>query len=213
MHIEFLLDCMAEARKAGVANVLVSNGCARAEALSEILDLCDAANIDLKCYSEKTYAEVLGGDLSTVVSFIHAALERGVHVEIATLVVPGLNDSRAELDKCRDFIAELQTEEAAVPWHLSACHPAYKWNEAATTSQSLVAAVRRAREKLRFVYAGNIASPSGEPNFNDTICPFCGKTLVSRRGYQVDASGLSLKMEDDKPTYFCALCGKKAPVS
>jgi len=212
VHIEFLLDCMAEARKAGIANVLVSNGCVNPEAAAEVLDLCDAANIDLKCFSEKTYAEVLGGDLSTVTGFIRMALEKGVHIEITTLVVPGLNDSRAELDKCRDFIAELQTGENAVPWHLSACHPAFKWDGAATSPNSLVAAVKRAREKLKFVYAGNIASPAGEPNFSDTLCPSCGKTIVSRKGYQVDTSGLSLKTENDKAAYFCALCGMKAPV-
>ena len=212
IHIEFLLDCMTEARNAGIANVLVSNGCVNFEAAAEILDLCDAANIDLKCFSEKTYADVLGGDLSTVTNFIHTALEKGVHVEITTLVVPGLNDSRDELDKCRDFIAELQTGENAVPWHLSACHPAFKWDGDATTPQSLIAAVKRAREKLAFVYAGNIVSPSGETNFNDTFCPSCGKTLINRRGYQTDTSGLSLKTENEKPSYFCALCGKSAPV-
>jgi len=212
VHIEFLLDCMTEARKAGIANVLVSNGCVKAEAAAEVLDLCDAANIDLKCFSEKTYAEVLGGDLSTVTNFIRAAIERGVHIEITTLVVPGLNDSKAELDKCRDFIAELQTGESAVPWHLSACHPAYKWDKTATASQSLIDAVRRAREKLAFVYAGNIAPPPDEPNFNDTLCPSCGKTLISRRGYQTGTSGLSLRTENGKPVYFCALCEKMAPV-
>jgi len=213
VHIEFLLDCMTEARKAGIANVLVSNGCVNSEAAAEVLDLCDAANIDLKCFSEKTYADVLGGDLSAVISFIRTALEKGVHIEITTLVVPGLNDSGAELDKCRDFIAELQSEVSAVPWHLSACHPAYKWDGAATAPHSLIAAVKRAREKLKFVYAGNIAPPAGEPGFNDTLCPSCGKTLVSRRGYQVDTSGLSLKAENGKPVYFCALCGKRAPVA
>jgi pyruvate formate lyase activating enzyme len=203
---------MREARKAGIANVLVSNGCVNSEAAAEVLGLCDAANIDLKCFSSETYTEVLGGDLSTVTNFIRTALEKGVHVEITTLVVPGLNDSRDELDKCRDFIAELQTGESAVPWHLSACHPAFKWDGEATTPQSLIAAVKRAREKLTFVYAGNIASPSGETNFNDTFCPFCGKTLINRRGYQTDTSGLLLKTETERPAYFCALCGKSAPV-
>jgi pyruvate formate lyase activating enzyme len=211
VHIEFLLDCMAEARKAGIANVLVSNGCVNPEAAAEVLALCDAANIDLKCFSEKTYAEVLGGDLSTVTNFIHTAIKRGVHIEITTLVVPGLNDGKAELDKCRDFIAELQTEENTVPWHLSACHPAYKWDRAATTPQSLIDAVKRAREKLAFVYAGNVAPPPGEPNFNDTLCPSCGKILVSRRGYQTDTSGLLLKTENGKTACFCALCEKRVP--
>ena len=164
VHIEFLLDCMKEARKAGAANVLVSNGCINIEAAAEILDLCDAANIDLKCFSEKTYSEVLGGDLSVVTGFIRMALEKSVHLELTTLIVPGLNDSKAELDKCGDFIAELQSTGIIVPWHLSAYHPAYKWREFATAPQSLIASTKWAREKLAFVYAGNVALPPGEQN-------------------------------------------------
>ena len=206
VHIEFLLDCMKEARKAGVANVLVSNGCVNSDAAAAILDKCDAANIDLKCFSDKTYAEVLGGDLSAVTGFIRLAVEKKVHLELTTLVVPGLNDSRAELDKCRDFIAELQAGGRLVPWHLSAYHPDYKWNAPATSPHFLTAAAKRAREKIEHVYTGNTADP------NDTLCPFCGKTLISRRGYRTDTSGLSLKEENGKPAYVCAFCGKVAPV-
>ena len=206
VHFEFLLDCMKEARKAGVANVLVSNGCVNPEAAAEILDLCDAANIDLKCFSDKTYKDVLGGDLSAVLGFIRMALEKGVHTELTTLVVPGLNDSRPELDKCRDFIAELQTQDA-VAWHLSAYHPSYKWNAPATDSRFLIDAAKRAGEKLAYVYTGNIAGIS------DTFCPACGKCLVSRRGYRVDTAGLLLKEEQGKPVYLCASCGGKAPIA
>ena len=219
IHIEFLLDCMKEAREAGIANVLVSNGCINKEAAEEILELCDAANIDLKCFSEKTYREVLGGDLSAVTGLIHTALEKNVRLEITTLLVPGLNDSRVELDKCRDFIAELQTEKSAsetgnaVPWHISAYHPNYKCNEQASSPHSIISAVKRAREKLEFVYAGNVAPPPEEQGFNDTLCPLCGKTLISRRGYRVDMSGCSLKKEKVSTAYFCASCGKKAPFS
>jgi len=225
VHIEFLLDCMKEAREAGIANVLVSNGCVNHEAAAEVLDLCDAANIDLKCFSARTYADVLGGELSAVMRFLRMALDRGVHLEITTLLVPGLNDSAAELDKCRDFIAELQAGGNAVPWHLSACHPAYKWDKAATNPRSLVSAVIRAREKLLFVYAGNIpeavsrtaaavsAADGKKPGFNDTICPSCGKILISRMGYRIEIPGLSIKTEGEMPAYFCALCGRKAPVS
>jgi len=212
VHIEFLLDCMMEARKAGVANVLVSNGCINSEAAAEILDLCDAANIDLKCFSRETYSEVLGGDLSAVTGFIRMAVEKNVHLELTTLLVPGLNDSRTEMDKCRDFIKELETGESAVPWHLSAYRPEYKSSIAATSPNFLIAAVKRAREKLKFVYAGNIAPPLGEQNFNETRCPFCEKTLIGRRGFSVDISGLSLKKENEKQVYFCASCGKKTPV-
>lgn len=210
VHAEFLLDCMKEARGAGIANVLVTNGCVNPEAAGEILGLCDAANIDLKCFSAKSYREILGGDFSATLDFIRAAAERGVHLELTTLVVPGLNDSREELDKCRDFIAELPAERGAVPWHLSAYRPEWKWRAPATGSASLTAEVKRAREKLKFVYGGNIPS---EGNFNDTLCPRCGKVLVGRRFYTADTSNLRLGIEGGKSSYFCASCGEKAPLT
>jgi len=206
VHIEFLLDCMKEARKAGIANVLVSNGCINSEAAEEILPLTDAANIDLKCFSEETYKKVLGGDLGAVTAFIRLAVEKGIHLELTTLLVTGLNDSKAELDKCRDFIAELKTGNSHVPWHLSAYHPDYKWQVAATSPHSIMSAVKAAKEKLGFVYAGNIAGD------NDTFCLSCGKSIIGRRGYRIDKSGLVMKNENGTVSYYCASCGKKAPV-
>ena len=207
VHIEFLLDCMTEARKAGTANVLVSNGCINPEAAAEILALTSAANIDLKCFSEETYTKVLGGKLSAVTDFIRMAVEKGVHLELSTLVVPGLNDSRQELGKCRDFIVELQG--GTVPWHLSAYHPNWKWTAPSTDPAFLVDVAGQAREKLPYVYTGNITASKG--GFNDTLCPGCGKILISRRGYKTDTSGLSRKTEN--PLYFCTSCGQRAPVT
>jgi len=211
VHIEFLLDCMKEARKAGAANALVSNGCVNSEAAAEILDLCDAANIDLKCFSEETYENTLGGNLTAVTDFIRVAVEKGVHLELTTLIVPSLNDSARELNKCRDFIAELQTREGVVPWHLSAYHPNWKWKAPSTEPSFIINATARAREKLPYVYAGNIVSH--EEGFNDTLCLNCGKTLISRRGYKVDTSGLSSETENARPLYYCGFCGQRAPVS
>jgi len=204
---------MKEARKAGVANVLVSNGCVNSEAAAEILDLTDAANIDLKCFSEDTYTKVLGGDLSPVLGFIRMAAEKGVHLEITTLVVPGLNDSLKELDKCRDFIAELEMRGNTVPWHLSAYHPAYKWRAPPTDPRFLISAAKHAKEKLKFVYTGNIVPPTGEPNFSDTFCPYCGKILIRRHGYSIDTSGLSFSEDNRKYSYSCAICGKQVPIT
>jgi len=208
IHIEYLLDCMKEARNAGIANVLVTNGCINSEAAEEILTLTDAANIDLKCFSEKTYRELLGGSLTTVIDFIRMALKKGVHIELTTLVVPGLNDGEEELDSCVDFIAGLDSDgnvsgKSIIPWHLSAYHPDWKWNAPPTSPAFLSKTAARARRHLEYVYAGNVA---GEKN--DTLCPHCGKILISRRGYKVDTSGLMFK-ED---TYHCADCGKTAPV-
>ena len=221
VHIEYLLDCMKEARKAGIANVLVSNGCVNPEAADEVLELTDAANIDLKCFSKDTYKNILGGDLSTVTGFISRAVEKGVHLELTTLVVPGLNDSDEELGKCRDFIAELENAKAGsasadnvggnfVPWHLSAYHPDYKWKAPPTDPASLIAAAKRAREKLGYVYTGNISHEAG---FNDTSCLSCGKTLIRRQGYRIDMEGLNpAPDEKGRRAYFCRNCAKPAPV-
>ena len=213
VHFEFLLECMKEARKAGIANVLVTNGCINHEAAAEILDLADAVNVDLKCFSEESYKNVLGGDLSTVLAFIETAKEKSVHVETTTLIVPGFNDSEKELDACMNFIAEMGSGGGAsagkseIPWHLSAYHPAWKWKAPPTSPECLAVTRERAKKRISFVYMGNMA---GEKN--DTLCPHCGNTLVSRCGYRVDTGGLLLKEDNKKPAYFCASCGKDVPV-
>ena len=203
VHIEFLIDCMEEARKRQTANILVTNGCINKEAAAEVLSLADAANIDLKCFSKDSYSKVLGGDLDTVLNFIRTAHEKKVHVEITTLVVPGFNDSDEELDACAGFIAGIDPE---IPWHLSAYHPDWKWEAPATSPALLAGTAARARKRLSFVYTGNIA---GEKN--DTPCPHCRKILVSRKSYHIDSSGLSLKEIDGKLQYFCSFCKKPAP--
>jgi len=199
---------MALARKHGIANVLVTNGCINVDAASEVLALTDAANIDLKCFSAETYSKVLGGDLDSVLAFIRLALDKKVHVELTTLVVPGLNDSTEELDKCAAFIANLRAaslvdplrETQAVPWHLSAYHPEYRWNAPATDAKFLLGIKKRVSKTLTFVYAGNI--PGEE---NATLCPHCGKPLVRRFGYKVETSGLAPPAEGEG-FFRCAHC-------
>jgi pyruvate formate lyase activating enzyme len=211
VHIEFLLDTMKAARDSGVANVLVSNGCINTGAAEEILELTDAANIDLKCFSAETYEKILGGDLETVLAFIRLAVRKGVHLELTTLVVPGLNDGREELEGCFDFAAGLLPGphgKGAVPYHLSAYHPDWKWNAPPTGAAELAAIAARAREKLAFVYTGNVA---GEKN--DTICGECGAVLVSRRGYRVDTRGLAIQGPPARRFYVCASCGRPVPIA
>ncbi|MDR3147849.1 MAG: AmmeMemoRadiSam system radical SAM enzyme [Treponema sp.] len=184
IHVEYLKDCMELARERGIANVLVSNGCVNLEKAAGILPLIDAANIDLKCFSETTYRQVLGGDLETVLNFIRAACHQGIRLELTTLMVPGLNDSDAELDRCASFIAALRSNP--VPWHLSAYHPSYHWDAPPTEGAALLRAAERARKVLPYVYTGNIAAET-----NDTPCPHCGAILVRRRGYHVDTALLA----------------------
>ena len=199
VHAEYLLDCMALARRHGLANVLVTNGCINTQAAAEILKLTDAANVDLKSFCAETYKKTLGGDLQTVCGFIELCRKTGVHVEITTLVVPELNDSNDELAAAEDFIASLGAE---IPWHLSAYHPDYRWNAPPTDPAFLLRAAEEARKKLSFVYTGNISGG------NDTLCPNCGALLIRRRGYRTDITGLRpCESAPEEGMYKCANCG------
>ncbi|GHT79895.1 AmmeMemoRadiSam system radical SAM enzyme [Spirochaetia bacterium] len=211
VHAEYLLDCMARSRKAGIANVLVSNGCVNAAAATDILALTDAANIDLKCFSEATYSRILGGDLKTVLAFIRSAHAAGVHLEVTTLIVPALNDGEEEMEAAGEFIAGVAED---IPWHLSAYHPDYQWDAPPTDPVRLREIARRARRKLRYVYTGNIRAVPGEEGTGDqdTHCPECGAVLVGRRGYQITTGGLELFERDGAQIYRCRHCGKPAPV-
>ena len=212
VHAEYLLDCMEAAHNNGIANVLVTNGCVNKEAAEAILSHTDAANIDLKCFSKKTYSGVLGGNLTTVLDFIQLAVSLEVHVEITTLVVPGLNDGEAELMEIAEFIAELvaKNHSVSIPWHLSAYHRDWKWDAPPTNPAALTAIANKARNILAHVYTGNIA---GE--HNDTMCGQCGATLVKRRGYSIDTSGIRLPATQQKKApafYLCASCGAESPL-
>jgi pyruvate formate lyase activating enzyme len=210
VHPEYLLDCMQLAHRKGAANVLVTNGCVTQEAADEIIPFVDAVNIDLKSFSRQTYQKTLGGDLDTVLDFIAVCYENGVHVEVTTLLVPGLNDSEAELKSAAHFIADLEASRRGrvIPWHLSAYHPDWHWDVLPTDPAALLRAAEQAREILPYVYAGNIAGEA------ETRCPHCGKTLVSRRGYRIDTGGLTLKDAeyDEEKYYCCASCGKDLSV-
>jgi pyruvate formate lyase activating enzyme len=208
VHVEFLLDCMELAHRHGIANVLVTNGCVNAGAAREILSLTDAANIDLKCFSPENYAKTLGGDMETVLAFIRLGRAKGVHIEITTLVVPGLNDTEAELDACADFVASLNNDSdmPEIPWHLSAYHPEYRWNAPPTDPGFLLRVKKRAAGKLRYVYAGNI---HGEEN--NTLCSGCGAVLVRRMGYRVETAGLVKPCEGEN-FYRCAGCGGRTDI-
>jgi pyruvate formate lyase activating enzyme len=204
IHIEWLLECMALCRREGIANVLVTNGCVNPDPAAEILALTDAVNVDLKCFSAETYEKVLGGSLDAVLDFIETAHSLGTHLEITTLVVPGLNDGEDETRHCRDFIAALSPD---IPWHISAYHPDYRYDAPASDPAALAAIAGMGRERLRYVYTGNVP---GERN--DTACPHCGAALVSRRGYRVNAGGLALGEGARGKVYRCAVCGETAPI-
>ncbi len=151
---EFILDTARLVKAQGMVNVLVTNGTCELPVLEKILPYIDAMNIDLKSMSEKTYKEVLGGDLDSVKAFIRRSAEE-CHVELTTLIVPGMNDSEEEMRSIVDFIAGLPGGES-IPYHISRFFPRYNMTDREATEVSWIYHLADiARTKLKFVYTGN----------------------------------------------------------
>jgi pyruvate formate lyase activating enzyme len=148
---EFVRDCAALVREAGMFNVLVTNGTIEEAPWRALLPLIDAVNIDLKGFTEAWYRR-LGGDLETVKRSIALAAE-SCHLEVTTLVVPGCNDGEDELRALSGWLASLSPD---IPLHISRFFPRHRMNDLPPTPVDTVyrlAAV--ARERLRYVYTGN----------------------------------------------------------
>jgi len=195
---EYAFDTAVLAQQAGLGNVFVSNGYITPEALEHISPYLDAANIDLKGFSEKFYREVAGATLAGVLDCLKVYKRLGIWIEVTTLIIPGHNDDEADLKGIARFIAEeLGTE---TPWHVTAFYPTYKMLDRPPTP---VATLRRARAigreaGLRYVYEGNVPGEDGE----NTLCPNCGRTVVERRGFRLGA----VSVRDGR----CEFCG--API-
>jgi pyruvate formate lyase activating enzyme len=178
---EWAVDVFRQARPLGLRTAFISNGNATAEVLDFIRPWTDCFKIDLKAMSDRSY-RALGGVLQHVLEAIRMAHERGLWVEIVTLVVPGFNDGADELRRAGDHIARVSAD---IPWHVTAFHQDYRMTDhAATTAEDLVRACEIGREAgLHFVYAGNLPGRVGR--WEHTWCPGCGELLVERHGYRI----------------------------
>ena len=124
VFVEYALETMIIAQEKGLKNIWVTNGYMTRETLDKITPYLDAANVDLKGYSDKVYEEYCGGKAKPVMDNLQFLYREGVHVEITTLVVPGVNDEKEQLEGIAGFIAkDLGTD---VPWHISRFYPAWK---------------------------------------------------------------------------------------
>ena len=128
LHIEYVKACMRLARLRGLKNILVTNGNLLETPAKDILALTDAVNVDLKCYSSTSYHKILGGELEVVKNFIRIAYEL-CHLEVTSLLVPGVLDSSEEIEGIAAFLSSLSRE---IPLHITAYHPAFSWKKAAT---------------------------------------------------------------------------------
>jgi len=214
VFFEFARDTARLARQRGLANVFVTNGYQTPETVEAMKGLIDAANVDLKGFTDEFYRTHCGARLQPVLDSIRAMCRAGIHVEVTTLVIPGRNDSSEELRGIARFLAGISPD---LPWHVSRFHPDYKatdldWTPGATIEM----AVRIGREAgLRYVYAGNM--PSGS---SDTVCPGCGKVVVARRGFHSKVVALEpsgrpvegLAMPPHSTGARCASCARELPV-
>lgn len=148
---EFVRDTSALLKEVGLKSVLVTNGTVAAGALKKILPLIDAMNIDLKGFSQKIY-DYLGGDFETVRRTIEISAA-ACHVEVTTLIVPGMNDSEADMTAEAKWLASISAE---IPLHVSRFFPRYKVTDRPPTDVGKVYRLAEvAREHLKYVYTGN----------------------------------------------------------
>lgn len=199
VHFEFVAAAMSAARDAGLKNVLVTNGTLESGPARELLNLTDAVNVDLKTWSSEAYEKVLKGRLQTVLEFIRMAFTL-CHIEVTTLIVPGISDSMADMTALSGFLAKISPD---IPLHISAYHPAWKHDAPPSSIDHLDKLAKEARTKLRFVYIGNVQGDDA-----NTLCPQCGSKVVSRRGYAIKLG----RMRTSGSSVNCATCGYALPI-
>lgn len=183
IFFEYAFDTARLAKKEGLRNNFITNGYMAKEALETISPFLDAANVDLKSFSEDFYKEVCGAHLEPVLDSIKLMRRLNIWVEITTLVVPGLNDSKEELGRIAEFIASVGIE---IPWHISRFHPDYHITDKEPTPLETLRMAKEIGQSrgLRYVYMGNVFEG------NNTYCYNCKRLLVERVGLSVSKSEL-----------------------
>jgi pyruvate formate lyase activating enzyme len=178
---EWAAAIFKEARQAGLVCSYVSNGNGTPEVLDYIRPYVDLYKVDLKSFDDRHYRK-LGGTLQSVLDTIRMLHGRGVWLEIVTLLIPGFNDSDAEL---RDLARFLVSVSPDIPWHVTAFHKDYRMQDPENTSPRVLvhASEIGRREGLRYVYAGNLPGQVGD--FENTRCPACDALLIERYGFRI----------------------------
>lgn len=181
VFFEFACDTARLAHGQGIKNVFVTNGFMSVEALERISPWLDAANVDLKAYSDDFYKKQCGARLEPVKETLRQMKRRRIWVEVTTLIIPGLNDDPGELSRLAEFIAEELGDET--PWHVSRFHPTYRLTDRGSTPVETLLQARQIGNAagLKYVYTGNIPGQGGE----DTLCPGCGTTVIARQGFRI----------------------------
>jgi pyruvate formate lyase activating enzyme len=196
MWFEYILNAGNAIHEAGGKNVLVTNGMINEEPLQEIMPLIDAMNIDLKTMDAGAYKKTLKGDLGAVKRTIEIA-HKNCHIEITNLIVTGLNDKKSDIDDLIDYVSSIDPN---IPLHFSRYYPNHEYTKPPTSVKTIEYAYAKAREKLAYVYIGNLPAEDG----SNTVCPKCGNMLIERMYFQAIIKGL----DGNK----CSKCGEAIPV-
>ncbi len=156
IFLEYALDTMKLARKAGLKNIWVSNGYMSQKTLEAILPYLDAVNIDFKGPNNSLYQKYCGGRVAPVMRNLKTLFRAKVHLETTTLVIPGVNDQKSQLTSTARFIVQELSPE--IPWHISRFFPAWKMTETPITPAETLRATEKIGKKagLRYIYIGNV---------------------------------------------------------
>ncbi len=198
---EYAIDTAVACRAAGLASIAVTAGYINPEARRDFFAVMDAANIDLKGFSDSFYQQVTGARLRPVLDTIsYAVHETNVWVELTTLLLPGYNDASSDLrEMCRWIVTELGPD---VPLHFTAFHPDNRMRDLPRTPSRTLARARAIaqEEGLHYVYTGNIEDPDGQT----TYCPNCKSPVIRRDRYTIDSYDLDAEGR-------CRVCGTQIP--
>jgi pyruvate formate lyase activating enzyme len=201
VFMEYAIDVAQACHESGVRTVAVTAGYICPEPRAEFFAAMDAANVDLKAFTERFYRNVCGAELAPVLDTLeYLRRETRVWLEITTLLIPGENDSDAELDAMTRWIAERLGPD--VPLHFSAFHPDWKMTDRPPTPPETLTRARTLamRNGLRYVYTGNVHDRAG----GSTWCHGCGELLIERDWYELGRWGLG-------PDGSCVACGERLP--
>ena len=185
VFFEYMRDCAALGREKGIPNVMISNGYIQKKPLIELCRLLGAVKIDLKAFTEKFYREQCGGTLKPVLDTLLTLRGEKIWFEIVVLLIPGLNDSREEIEKmCRWLSREMGSD---VPLHFSRFSPTFMLKNLPPTPPATLQMARRIAlaAGIHFCYIGNLISEA-----EHTYCPSCGKLLLRRLMFSVSNEGM-----------------------
>jgi pyruvate formate lyase activating enzyme len=201
IFLEYAMDVADACRERGIRSVAVTAGYVNEEPRVDLFAHMDAANVDLKAFTEDFYHRVCSGRLRPVLDTLeYLKHETAVWFEITNLLIPGLNDSDAEVDAMTRWVVEHLGPD--VPMHFTAFHPDWKMLDRPPTPAATLTRARTIamRNGVRYAYTGNVDDPEGQ----STYCHACGEVLVGRDGYELGTWSLR---EDGR----CARCGEPCP--